>query len=214
MPDATGPASDAEGTRAGPPSSKSPVVIGLAGLGGAGKGEVKELLLAHRRGITIHLRTIVEEELARAGRPVTNQSLREEATRLRELEGPAALATRASPKVLAALDTYSTVVVDSIKSADETRVFRATLPARVVVLAVLARPQLRFERLAARGLPWDMHDRASFDWRDQVESGWGTGDAVAQADYRIVNEGTREELAEKVRAFLVWLDDGAVGARP
>ncbi|MCI4319370.1 MAG: hypothetical protein L3K23_04455 [Thermoplasmata archaeon] len=183
-------------------------MIGLAGLGGAGKGEVKELLLAHRRGTTIHLRTIVEEELARAGRPVTNQSLREEATRLRELEGPAALARRASPKVLAALDAYATVVVDSIKSADETRVFRATVPARFVVLAVLARPELRFERLAARGLPWDMHDRASFDWRDQVESGWGTGDAVAQADYRIVNEGSREELAAKVQAFLAWLDRG------
>jgi dephospho-CoA kinase len=189
-------------------------VIALAGLGGAGKGEVKELLLAHRRGTTIHLRTIVEEELARAGRPVTNQSLREEATRLRELEGPAALARRAAPKVLAALDDYATVVVDSIKSADETRVFRATIPARFVVLAVVARPGLRFERLAARGLPWDMHDRASFDWRDQVESGWGTGDAVAQADYEIVNEGSREELAEKVRAFLGWLDRRADDGTP
>jgi dephospho-CoA kinase len=181
-------------------------VIGLAGLGGAGKGEVKELILAHRSGTTIHLRTIVEEELAKHGQPVTNHSLREEATRLRELEGPAALARRASPKVLDALRRSSTIVIDSIKSADETRVFRAAVPARFVVLAVVARPELRFHRLAARGLPWDMSDRASFDWRDQVESGWGTADAVAEADYTIVNEGSRDELAEKVREFLVWLD--------
>jgi dephospho-CoA kinase len=192
----------------GPPDAAR-VVIGLAGLGGGGKGEAKVLILAHRSGTTIHLRTIVEEELAKQGRPVTNHSLREEATRLRELEGPAALARRAAPKVLEALDRFPTVVIDSIKSAEETTVFRATVPGRFIVLAVIARPELRFHRLAARGLPWDMSDRASFDWRDQVESGWGTDDAVAQADYTIVNEGTRDELAEKVRGFLDWLDRSA-----
>ncbi|MCI4350211.1 MAG: hypothetical protein L3K15_01685 [Thermoplasmata archaeon] len=207
MSDAKTPPESAAHRPSGGPTAPGRVVIGLAGLGGAGKGEVKELILALRPGTTIHLRTIVEEELAKQGRPVTNHSLREEATRLRELEGPAALARRAAPKVLAALERYPTIVIDSIKSADETRVFRATLPGRVVVLAVVARPELRFHRLAARGLPWDMSDRASFDWRDQVESGWGTADAVAQADYTILNEGTRDELAEKVRRFVQWVDD-------
>jgi dephospho-CoA kinase len=185
------------------------IAIGLAGLGGSGKGEVKDILLTLRPGETVHLRTIVEEELRGRGLPVTNRTLREEATRMREVQGPDALAERALPHVRAALERSPMVIVDSIKSMAEVVCFRAAIPQRFVVLAVEAAADLRFARLAARGLPWDMKDRASFDWRDKMESGWGTAEAVKGADYTIVNGGTRNDLARKVREFVQWLDKTA-----
>ncbi|HZY70660.1 MAG TPA: hypothetical protein VFF67_06770 [Thermoplasmata archaeon] len=183
-------------------------VIGLAGLGGAGKGEVQAMLLSRRPGVTVHLRTIVEEELRRQGRAATNESLRAEATRLRAEEGPDAIAKRALPQVRAGVEHYPVVVIDSIKSIDEVRAFRAGLPDRLVVLAVVASPDVRFARLASRGLPWDMRDRSAFDWRDRVEASWGAADAVAAADYTIRNDATRHDLELRVDEFLAWLDRG------
>ena len=182
------------------------LVIGLAGPGGSGKGEVQDLLLRIRPAETVHLRTIVEGELQQRGLPVTNRTLREEATRLRAEHGPDALAVRALPHVRAALDRSPMVIVDSIKSGAEIATFRTSVRDRFVVLAVVANPDLRFARLARRGLPWDMKDRASFDWRDEVELNWGAAEAVREADYTIVNEGTRQDLGKKVRQFLAWLD--------
>lgn len=166
-------------------------------------------MILHRRpGVTVHLRTIVEQELRRRGIAPTNESLRAEATRLRDEEGPAAIARRALAQVRGSLERSPVVVIDSIKSLEEVQAFRAGLPDRLVVLAVVAPPDLRFTRLSSRGLAWDMRDRAAFDWRDNVESSWGVAAAVAAADYTIRNDRTRAELERAVDEFLAWLDRG------
>lgn len=83
-------------------------------------------------------------------------------------------------------------VVDGIRSTVEVGVFRASFD--TVLIAVHASQETRYRRLRGRGRTDDPPDMETFKERDQRELGFGLGRAIAQADHKIVNEGTLEDF--------------------
>ena len=102
--------------------------------------------------------------------------------------------------------------MDTIKASEEADLFRKELQCPVIVVAVHSGPKTRFKRLSKRGLAWDMKDLESFKWRDKVELGWGVGEAIALADYMIVNEGSLENLKNDVDRFWLRIQKITIGS--
>ncbi len=186
---------------------KEKILIGMCGLGGSGKDTTIALLSKKRKCKTIQLRHIVENEIKKRGLPITNKTLRETATELRNKYGYNIIARKSLPIVKKAFDDADIVVINSIKSLKEMEVYKKSIKGRTILLSLYASPKTRFKRLSKRGLNWDMKDYKSFVWRDEKELGWGFGAAFTLADYMLVNEGSMKELGIEVDRFLEELYD-------
>jgi len=182
------------------------LVIGLVGQAGAGKDETRKILSQKKHSIEVQLRKVVEEELKRVGMPINNITLRTQATKMREDYGKNIMIKRNINKINRLLKEYDIVIINSFKSIDEIKYIKKVLSYPVYVLGIKADPNIRFERLSKRGLPWDMKDRESFLWRDDVELNWGLGNALMMVDYFITNEGTLKDLENEVTKFLLWIN--------
>jgi dephospho-CoA kinase len=69
-------------------------------------------------------------------------------------------------------------------------------------MAVHASPETRFNRLYRRRRSDDPTDWAVFHERDARELSVGLGNAIAMAEYLIINEDERERTRTKVREAL------------
>jgi dephospho-CoA kinase len=173
-------------------------VLGIAGMPGAGKDTVIKLLSKQTHLHVIILREIVEAELKEKGIPVNNRTLREFATELRKQFGRDIIAKKCLPLLKKALETNNVVVLNAIKAVEEVEYLKNELQCPFFLIAVHSSPMTRFKRLSKRGLAWDMKDWESFRWRDKVELSWGAGEAMALADYVIINDSTFQDLETQV----------------
>ncbi len=174
------------------------VVVGIAGMPGAGKATFKEI--AKRRGFpVVVMGDEIREETRRRGLKSTPENIGKIMLQLREEEGPAVVAKRCVPKIEKARGKI--VFVDGIRSLHEVEEFKRHLP-NFILIAVHSSPETRFQRLFRRKRSDDPEGWETFLKRDLRELSVGLGDAVAMADYLIVNEGTKEEFRMKIHEVL------------
>lgn len=95
-------------------------------------------------------------------------------------------------------------VVDGIRSLEEVDTFKAEFD--VTLVAVHASPKTRFDRLRRRGRSDDPNDYIQFLIRDRRELGFGLGNAVAMADYMIVNEADIPHLRQEMERLMRFLE--------
>ncbi|MEZ0394330.1 MAG: AAA family ATPase [Desulfurococcaceae archaeon] len=169
----------------------------IAGLPGSGKSVVSDIMRGAGLPVYNMGDVVRQETLARYGK-ITPELMLETSLRLREEEGPTAIAAR----TLARIDVHSSraIVIDGVRSMHEVEYFKRH--GDVVVIAVHASPRTRYERLVRRGRPGDPKNYEEFVRRDLVELRVGLGDVIALADYVLVNEGSVNELEERVREVL------------
>jgi len=179
------------------------IVVGVAGMPGAGKDVVREVARALGLPVVV-MGDVVREEAERRGLRPTPGNLGSLMLRLREEEGPAAVARRCVPMIRGA---GGAVVVDGVRSPEEVGEFRGCFPGFTVV-AVHSSPETRFRRLSQRGRSDDPRGRRAFAERDRRELGVGLGEVIATADRVIVNEGTLEEFRGRAREVLEELTAG------
>ncbi len=178
--------------------TKQKVVVGTAGMPGAGKATVK--ITAENMGYpVVVMGDEIREETQRRGLAPTPENIGKIMLQLREEEGPATVAKRCIPKIEDAKS--NSVFVDGIRSLHEVDEFKRHFH-NFILIAVHSSPEARFQRLSKRKrsddpLGWDV-----FYQRDLRELSVGQGDVIAVADYMIVNEGTYEEFKTKVRQVL------------
>jgi len=177
---------------------KDKVVIGVAGMPGAGKATVREMVQAMGYPVVV-MGDVIREETERRKLEPTPENIGYVMLKLREEEGPAVVAKRCIPKIKDAKDDV--VVVDGIRSLHEVEEFRRHFP-KFILIALYASPETRFRRLFERGRSDDPRTREIFTERDSRELSVGLGNAIATADYLIVNEGTKAQLENKVRKVL------------
>ncbi|WP_297534975.1 AAA family ATPase [Thermococcus sp.] len=94
------------------------------------------------------------------------------------------------------------IVIDGVRSREEIEAIKR-LGGRVIY--VKARPEIRFERLMRRKASKDKGIKTFEDFRamdDAEERLYHTSELKDLADYVIVNEGTLEELREKVERII------------
>ncbi|WP_456436595.1 AAA family ATPase [Methanopyrus sp.] len=174
------------------------MLICVVGMPGAGKGEFVKV--AREEGVpVVVMGDAVRREAERRGMDVG-----EMAKRLREERGMDAVARLVVEDVERELRRAGIVVIDGIRNPEELEYFRNRFGERsVIVVAIHASPQTRFERLRGRGREDDPNTKREFEERDERELGFGIGDVISRADVMIVNESVSlPEFREKCRMVI------------
>ena len=177
---------------------KDKIVIGVAGMPGAGKATIRQLV-GETGYPAVVMGDEVREEAERRGLKPTPENLGTLMLELREKKGPGVVAELCVPKIKEAGSKI--VIVDGIRSLDEVGEFKRHFP-NFLLIVIHTSPETRFERLFRRRRSDDPSNWETFMERDSRELSVGLGSVIATADYMIVNDGTKSQLRKKVRKVL------------
>ena len=179
------------------------LVIGLAGMPGAGKSVIVNA--ATRSGYSVVVMgDVVREEAERKGLKPSPQNLGKIMLELREKKGASVIAKRCIPKIQGAKEQK--VVVDGIRSLTEVEEFKRHFP-KFTLIAIHASPETRFKRLYHRQRSDDPKSWEIFHKRDMRELSVGLGEAIAMAEYIIVNEEKLNIAKEKIKEVLKKVEE-------
>ncbi len=185
------------------------LIVAITGMPGAGKSTAAKALEAHgfKR---IVMGDVVREETRRRGLEPDQANTGKIMMELREKFGPGAVA-EVCLQLLGSLKD-ELVVIDGIRSMAEVEVFRKA--GEVMLLAIQASRDRRFELLTERGRSDAPASRASFDERDSRELSIGVGNVIALSDEMLSNEHTTpDEFGSRVVALVdSWVNQ--VGGSP
>lgn len=174
------------------------LVIGLAGMPGAGKSIVVNVAKEGGYKIVV-MGDEVREEAEKRNMEPTPKNLGKIMLELRQSEGEAVIAKRCIPKIEKA--TEQKIVIDGVRSLSEVEEFKKHFPC-FHLIAVHASPETRFKRLYHRKRSDDPKNWEIFHERDMRELSVGLGNAVAMAEHIIVNERELEVVKDKIRELL------------
>ena len=181
-----------------PKMENEKIVIGVAGMPGAGKSVVRQIVKEMDYSVVVMGDVIRLEAKRRKLRP-TPESLGMIMLELRKEKGPTVVANRCIAKI--ENSNKDVVVVDGIRSLDEVQAFRRCFP-KFALMSIHSSPRTRFERLFRRRRSDDPTGWDAFLERDLRELSVGLGNTIATADYMAVNEGTKTQFMRKIREIL------------
>ena len=173
------------------------MIVALVGMPSSGKGEASKLF-EEKGFVIVRMRDAVMSELESRGLEVNVENVGKVAVSLREMEGPAAVAKRTLPAVLAAGEN---VCIEGVRSRPEVDFFRKSLGG-FVCIGIHAPAEKRYGWAVARGRVDDVGSFGEFKEKEAREEGWGVSAAVQSADYMILNDGTLEAFQNKVLELL------------
>lgn len=178
------------------------MIFGLSGTYAAGKGEVAGFL-ARRSFRAYSLSDVIREDLRADGIEETREGMIARGNALRAEHGADVLARR----VLSRLEPDRNYAIDAIRHPAEVRALRRAR-SDFRLIWVDADPDVRLERLRARGRPGDPTDRAGLErlegseLRSDVASAMQLHAVRDLADYRIENDRDLEALHAAVQRIL------------
>jgi len=179
-------------------------VIGLVGPIASGKGTVVKIL-SERGYAPYSLSDRIREEITKRGYEITRQTLTNVANELRETLGSDILAKRTVE--LVEKDNPEHVIVDSIRNPQEVMFLKNHFGTKII--GIVANQQRRFELFKQRGTntaginTWNEFKK--LDDSEQAQEGSHRQQVQAcleLADIVIENNGTIEELKQKVETFV------------
>jgi dephospho-CoA kinase len=142
---------------------------------------------------------VVREEAERRCLSPTPENIGKIMLELRRSEGKAVVAKRCIPKIEKA--KKQKVIVDGIRSLCEVEEFKKRF-LKFSLIAVHSSPETRFKRLYHRRRSDDPKNWEVFHERDMRELSVGLGEAIALAEYLIVNEEELDVVKGKIRKIL------------
>lgn len=185
------------------------LIIATVGLCGVGKSEATRFLTERLQTEMVYFGGLVADEIHTRGEPVTpatEKAVREE---LRQRHGMDVVARMAVEPIRRVLACRNSVVLDGLYSFAEYNYLTAVFPFELVVIALHARKETRYKRLAVRvERPLSREQVDSRD-RDEVLR-LDKAPAIVLADYHVVNENSMEYLHGALKTVL----DSCRGASP
>jgi dephospho-CoA kinase len=184
--------------------------VGLTGTFASGKGTVIEVAreLYGDRVASVSTSDIVREETARRGLSLERENLQRVANELRAEKGTGVLAEMALERASELPEKVKIVFVDGIRNVGEVNFLRR-LGRNFVLWAVDAPLELRYERVKQRKRAKEnllsFEEFKESDARERagmISSAQMVGACMDLADEKIVNDGSRDQLKERV-AFLL-----------
>ncbi len=174
--------------------------LALVGMPGAGK----TVCASHLEALgyfQLRFGGVVEGEVRNRGWDVNPENERIVREELREKHGMAAMAVISLPKLKAALDTHSHIIIDGLYSFSEYKILQKELGVPMVVVAIVASRQLRYERLASRPVRPLTAEEALRRDTQEIET-LEKGGPIAIADYTLTNDGSTEALLQQLDHLL------------
>jgi dephospho-CoA kinase len=172
------------------------VVVGLAGMPGSGKSVVVETAVEMGYGVVV-MGDVIREETQRRGLELNPQNMGRVMLELRKEGGASVIADRCIPKI--EQQVSGKVIVDGVRSLYEAEAFKKHFSS-FSLMAVYASPETRFNRLYRRKRSDDPDGWEVFHERDVRELGVGLGNAIAMAEYLIINEYSKSKDNTKAAA--------------
>lgn len=169
----------------------------IVGMPGAGKSLASSAMKA--RGIPVFVSgDIIRAEARKRNLKLTRKNLGELMLEIRKEEGMGTVAKRLVP--LVEREGREFVVYEGARSIEEVDELRRKY--RVVVIAINASSQARFQRLQRRGRSDKPRGWADFEERDNREIGVGIAKLIALADRTVENEDSKDDLKRRTRRLL------------
>ncbi|MFW9771020.1 MAG: AAA family ATPase [Candidatus Heimdallarchaeota archaeon] len=172
-------------------------VIGFCGLPGSGKSTALKAI--QDLGIIINMGDIVRDEAERRNLNPNDQNLGEIAKELREKHGKDIIAKKCVQLIKSM--KAEVVFVDGIRSAYEIDVFRKHW--KFPVIEIATKNAIRYKRILGRSRSDDPIALSNIIERDDREIEFGIKEVLSLADYKIVNNSTKEKLNRKTRKLLL-----------
>lgn len=143
----------------------------------------------------------VWEEVTRQGLPLTDKTVGQVATTMRNEQGKDIWAQRTLEKIQS-MDTTKALIIDGVRNHEEIEAFKQKLGEDFVVIAITAPDEIRYQRALARGREDDSGNLEKIKERDDREKSWGIEAVIASADIVVPNEGSKEEFITRIRQIL------------
>ena len=179
------------------------LVVGLVGMPGSGKSIVVET--AQQKGYeVVVMGDVVREETRKRGLELNPKNIGAVMLDLRKKGGQVAIAEKCVPRI--ERTESRKVIIDGLRSLNEADVFKAHFPSFSLV-AVHASPETRFNRLNRRCRSDDPDGWEVFRERDMRELGVGLGNAIAMAEYIIINEDDKKDVKAKAVEALARVEE-------
>jgi len=183
-------------------------IIAIVGMCGAGKSTLSDKLVAQGWGY-VRFGQITLDILKEKGLEINEANERATREGVRKEHGMAAFAKLNIPKFDAVLEKKN-LVADGLYSWSEYKLLKDYYGDRLLVVAVYAPAQLRYERISQRQMAKDdvnMRNRSftveEARSRDYAEiENIEKGGPIAMADYTILNAGTMEEYQKLIDEFI------------
>ncbi|MFH1399079.1 MAG: AAA family ATPase [Candidatus Woesearchaeota archaeon] len=184
-------------------------IVAIVGMTGSGKTEAAKVFV--EQGFEyLRFGQAVLDEVKRRCLEVNEKNERFVREDMRKQHGMAVMAKFLIPK-FEQLITKANVVADGLYSWEEYTLLKEKFGDELVVLAIYAKPAIRYNRLANRKYDpkkdkkaiyraYSLEEAKSRDYAEIVNS-HKTG-PIAMADYTIINEDNVEKLREKVEEFI------------
>lgn len=174
-------------------------IIALVGLAGSGKSSAVEYLT--EKGFPkIYFGGVIYKAMDEAGIEKTwdnQQQFREE---IRRREGKDFVIKRVIKNIHDLINAgQNKIVLDGLYTWSEYKLLKHEFPGQVVVIAIVTPKYLRYQRMAKRiERPMQPHEVDQRDW-SEIEN-LEKGGPIAIADYFIINDGSLEQLNQKIDA--------------
>ena len=172
-------------------------VIGFCGLPGSGKSTA--LIAVENLGIIITMGDVIRKEAINKNIEPNNENLGKIAKGLRERGGDAIVAEKSVEMIKN--QTNKVVFVDGIRSLSEIEVFRRYW--KFPVIAIETSNELRHEWIKKRARSDDSKTLIEIMKRDKRELGFGLKEVINKANYKIMNESSKEELKKITREIVL-----------
>lgn len=174
------------------------LVLGLAGMPGAGKSLVVAVAKVNGYSVVV-MGDVVREEAAKRNLKPSPENLGRVMLELRQSEGANVIAKRCIPKIEKAIERK--IIVDGVRSLSEVEEFKKHFP-KFTLIAIQASPETRFKRLYRRQRSDDPASWEIFQERDRRESNVGLEQAIAAAEHIIINEEELSAVKKKIKEVL------------
>ena len=190
----------------------STLIIGLVGQAGCGKGTMADFLQAEYGAGYFRFSAMIGDILNRLAIEKTRENFTAMSNTLRQAFGEDVFSYAIERDALNAPQTIT--VIDGIRRVEDI-VALEPLPLFKLV-AIDADPKLRYERMKARG---EKASERNFTWEqflaeEQLATEITIPFVMKRAWKTLTNNGTREELEDKVRALMTELDQIPQTQRP
>jgi dephospho-CoA kinase len=179
------------------------LVVGLAGMPGSGKSLVVETAAAMGFGVVV-MGDVVREETLKRGLELNPKNVGRVMLDLRRKGGASVVADKCIQKI--EHQESAKVIVDGVRSLSEVEAFKKYF-SHFSLIAVYASPETRFNRVYRRQRSDDPDGWEVFHERDLRELGVGLGDAIAMAEFLVVNESGKANAKVAVKRFIQRIEE-------